>query len=101
MLSRQMRKKLGRKERESLFQKWGVDVKTYHRRRQLCELLWKDAKDMEHIQESADLVAKLVGLVEPSEAPKEMFGLSFALQPKKPRKTFMGYGGAWLIGSKE
>lgn len=101
MLSRQLRKKLGRKEREALFQKWGIDVKTYHRRRQLSEMLWKDTKDMEHIQESAGLVAKLVGLVEPSEAPKEMFGLSFALQPKKPRKTLLSYGTSWLYGSKE
>ncbi|XP_031120019.1 kinesin-like protein KIN-7H isoform X1 [Ipomoea triloba] len=101
MLSRQLRKKLGRKEREALFQKWGIDVKTYHRRRQLSEMLWKDTKDMEHIQESAGLVAKLVGLVEPSAAPKEMFGLSFALQPKKPRKTLLSYGTSWLYGSKE
>ncbi|CAH9141675.1 unnamed protein product [Cuscuta epithymum] len=92
MLSRQMRKKYGRKEREALFDKWGVNAKTRHRRRQLRELLWKDTKNMEHIQESASLVAKLVGLIEPSDAPKEMFGLSFALRPKKPRKTFLGYG---------
>ncbi|RAL40446.1 hypothetical protein DM860_006516 [Cuscuta australis] len=91
MLSRQMRKKCGRREREALFQKWGIDAKTRHRRRQLRELLWKDTKDMEHVQESAALVAKLVGLIEPSSAPKEMFGLSFALRPKKPRKTFLGY----------
>ncbi|KAK9136250.1 hypothetical protein Syun_015580 [Stephania yunnanensis] len=44
-------------------------------------------EDMDHIIESANLVAKLVGLLEPGQAPKEVFGLSFTPQPSI-RKSF-------------
>lgn len=81
MLSRRMLKKMTTKEREALFQKWGIDVKTKQRRLQLCRKLWTDTKDMEHVNESAAIVAKLAGLKEAGKAPKEMFGLS--LVPKQ------------------
>lgn len=81
MLSRRMLKKLTSKEREALYQKWGIDVKTKQRRLQLCKKLWTDTKDMEHVNESAAIVAKLAGLKEAGKAPKEMFGLS--LVPKQ------------------
>ncbi|KAL3639104.1 hypothetical protein CASFOL_017011 [Castilleja foliolosa] len=77
MLSRRMLRKYSSKERESLFQKWGIDVKSKQRRVQLSRLLWTDTTNMEHINESAAIVAKLVGLKETGQAPKEMFGLSF------------------------
>lgn len=78
MLSRRMLKKLNTKEREALFQKWDIDVKSKQRRQQLCRKLWTDTDNMEHINESAAIVAKLAGLKEAGQAPKEMFGLSLA-----------------------
>ncbi|KAK4390752.1 Kinesin-like protein KIN-7F [Sesamum angolense] len=81
MLSKQMLKKYSVKEREALFEKWGIDIKSKQRRVQLCRRLWTDPTDMDHINESATIVAKLVGFKEPGQAPKEMFGLSFSPRP--------------------
>ncbi|KAL2458030.1 ATP binding microtubule motor family protein [Forsythia ovata] len=81
MLIKQMIKKYSKKDREALFQKWGISLKSKNRRHQLCHRLWKDAKNMDHINESAAIVAKLVGFKDGNHAPKEMFGLSFSLKP--------------------
>lgn len=86
MLCRQMTKRLSEQERESLYLKWGIKISSKHRRLQLASRLWSNTKDMNHIADSAYVVAKLVGIVEPGQAPKEMFGLNFAAQP--PRRSF-------------
>lgn len=78
MLSKQMQKRLSEEERESLYLKWGVRLNSKNRRLQLADRLWSDTEDMEHITDSAILVAKLVGFVEPEQAPKEMFALNFS-----------------------
>ncbi|CDP07439.1 unnamed protein product [Coffea canephora] len=78
MLSSLMLKKLSNTERMALFQKWGIGLKTKRRRLQLCQRLWTDTKDMDHIKGSAALVAKLVGIVELSHVQKEFVGLSFS-----------------------
>ncbi|XP_071924301.1 kinesin-like protein KIN-7E [Coffea arabica] len=78
MLSSLMLKKLSNTERMALFQTWGIGLKTKRRRLQLCQRLWTDTKDMDHIKESAALVAKLVGIVELSHVQKEFVGLSFS-----------------------
>ncbi|KAK2990944.1 hypothetical protein RJ640_020921 [Escallonia rubra] len=85
VLSKQILKKFSSKERQALYQKWGIKLNSKQRRVQLTRRLWTDTKDMEHIKESAALVAKLVGFVESGEAPKEIFGLSFSLQPANLR----------------
>ncbi|XP_073148831.1 kinesin-like protein KIN-7F [Henckelia pumila] len=77
MLSKQMSKKLSEHERESLFLKWGIGLNTKLRRLQLAYHIWTNTKDTTHIADSAFLVVKLVGLIEPGQAPKEMFGLNF------------------------
>nr|KYP41006.1 Kinesin-related protein 11 [Cajanus cajan] len=82
MLSREMERKLTKSERENLYIKWGIRLSSKHRRLQLAHLLWSETQDMVHIRESANIVAKLVGSVEPDQAFKEMFGLNFA-----PRRT--------------
>ncbi|XP_051127251.1 kinesin-like protein KIN-7E isoform X2 [Andrographis paniculata] len=74
MLSRRMSKKLSEQERERLFLKWGIGLNSKYRRMQLAHRLWTKTEDMEHIAESAFLVAKLIGIVVPD---KEMFGLNF------------------------
>ncbi|XP_040937400.1 kinesin-like protein KIN-7G isoform X2 [Gossypium hirsutum] len=77
MLSRQMNKRFSKAERKNLFLKWGIGLSTKHRRLQLAHCLWIDSKDMDHITESAAIVAKLVGLADPEKTFKEMLGLNF------------------------
>ncbi|KAL6554797.1 hypothetical protein OROGR_006055 [Orobanche gracilis] len=78
MLSEQMSKKFTDRERESFFVEWGIGLNTKLRRLQLAHRMWSKTDDINHITDSAFLVAKLVGLIEPGQAPnKEMFGLNF------------------------
>ncbi|XVE94612.1 hypothetical protein REPUB_Repub02eG0023600 [Reevesia pubescens] len=76
MLSKQIQKKYSRKQKEELYKKWGIGLNTKQRSLQLARRVWTDTKDMVHVQESADLVAKLLGFVELSQAPKEVVGLT-------------------------
>ncbi|CAL5060975.1 unnamed protein product [Urochloa decumbens] len=87
MLYRQMLKKLHLVERESLYTKWGIDVNSKQRRLQLSRRIWTQT-NMEHVRESAALVAKLVEHLEKGQAIKEMFGLSFTLNPRADRRSF-------------
>ncbi|XP_077246461.1 kinesin-like protein KIN-7F [Tasmannia lanceolata] len=80
MLSKQMQKKLTIEERESLYKKWGIGLETKQRRLQLSRRLWTETNDMEHVRESASVVAKLIGFLAPGQVSKEMFGLSFTPQ---------------------
>ncbi|GAB2291824.1 hypothetical protein Dimus_026075 [Dionaea muscipula] len=73
MLIKQMQKKFSEKEREALFQKWGIALDSKRRRMQLANRLWMDTQDMDRVRESAALVAKLVGFTDDEELPKEMF----------------------------
>lgn len=75
-LCKQIPKKFPLNQRIELYQKWSVEVKSKQRSLQVANNLWTNSQDMEHIKESASLVAKLLGFVEPSRMPKEMFGLS-------------------------
>ncbi|PPD97804.1 hypothetical protein GOBAR_DD05181 [Gossypium barbadense] len=77
MLSQQMNKRFSKAERNNLFLKWGIGLNTKHRRLRLAHCLWIDSKDMDHITESAAIVAKLVGLTDPEKTFKEMLGLNF------------------------
>ena len=88
MLCKQMQKKLTKSDRENLYLKWGLRLSSKHRRLQLAHHLWTNTVDMDHIRESAAVVAKLVGPVEPEQALKEMFGLNFAPRPLTSRKSF-------------
>lgn len=86
-LSKQMLKKFSEEERQSLFLKWGIGLDTKLRRLQLAQRLWTNTEDMNHIADSAYIVAKVVGLIEPGQhAPKEMFGLNFT--PRSSSKTY-------------
>ncbi|CAK8539983.1 unnamed protein product [Lathyrus sativus] len=87
MLCKQMQKKLSKGERENLYTKWGLLLSSKHRRLQLAHRLWTDTNSIDHIRESAAVVVKLVGPVEPEQALKEMFGLNFVPRPTS-RKSF-------------
>ncbi|KAE8685412.1 Detected protein of unknown function [Hibiscus syriacus] len=69
--------------------KWGIGLNTKHRRLQLAYRLWTDPKDMDHIAESAAVVAKLVGFVDPEKTFKEMFGLNFASGQQSTKETIV------------
>lgn len=80
-LSELMQKKLSEKERDGLFVEWGIGLNTKRRRMQLANLVWSKSDDINHINESANLVAKLVGFLDPGQTPcKEVFGMN--LTPK-------------------
>ncbi|KAK1436519.1 hypothetical protein QVD17_02300 [Tagetes erecta] len=78
MLSRKLLKKFTSAERQVMFSKWGIDLESRNRRFQLSQLLWTKTDNIEHIRDSAEIVAKLVGLIEPDKTPKELFGLTIA-----------------------
>ncbi|RDX71879.1 Kinesin-like protein KIN-7E, partial [Mucuna pruriens] len=83
MLSKQVHKKFSWKEREELYAKWGVDLKSKHRSVQLAWRLWTNTKDLNHVRESAALVAKLIGFINSgSESPKKIFGFGFLARRK-------------------
>lgn len=87
MLTKQMHKKLTEQERESLFLRWGIKLNSKYRRIQLANMLWSQVHDMDHVADSAVVVAKLVGLIsDPGHAHKEMFGLNFT--PSASRKSY-------------
>ncbi|XP_024970998.1 kinesin-like protein KIN-7E [Cynara cardunculus var. scolymus] len=81
MLSKKLLKIFSAMQRDALFQKWGIPLDSKHRRIQLSRLVWTKTNDMDHIKNSAELVAKLVGIVELNRTPKELFGLSFLPKP--------------------
>ncbi|XP_047955515.1 kinesin-like protein KIN-7G [Salvia hispanica] len=87
MLSKRMSKKLSEQERESLFLKWGIGLDTKLRRLQLAYRVWTKTDDMEHVSDSAFLVAKLVSSTEHGQTHhKEMFGLNFT--PRRSHNSF-------------
>ncbi|XP_047046885.1 kinesin-like protein KIN-7H isoform X1 [Lolium rigidum] len=92
MLYKQMLKKLANGDKESIYIRWGIDLSSKQRRLQLSRLVWTRADDMEHVRESASLVARLIDLVEPGQALKEMFGLNFTLAPRTERRSFSFLG---------
>jgi centromeric protein E len=89
-LAKRMNSRLSEDERERLFLKWDVPLDGKQRKLQLVNKLWTDPTDRIHIDESADIVARLVGFCErDGNVTKEMFELNFALPSnKKP----------WLLG---
>ncbi|KAJ7953094.1 Kinesin-like protein [Quillaja saponaria] len=89
MLSKKMQKKLSRADRHNLYLKWGIKMSSRHRGFQLAHRMWTDTKDMDHIADSAAIVAKLVGSVKPEQAYKEMFGLNFA--PRRTSRKSLGW----------
>ncbi|CAH9125878.1 unnamed protein product [Cuscuta epithymum] len=92
MLSRLIYKRFTEHERNDMYQKWGIALNSKRRRQKLVNHLWSST-DMDHVRESAAIVAKLIGFSEQGgEAPKEMFGLSFS--PHVTRRSF-----GWRINS--
>ncbi|VAI54941.1 unnamed protein product [Triticum turgidum subsp. durum] len=89
-LARRMGSRLTEEERERLFIKWQVPLEAKQRKLQLVNKLWADPNDKAHIEESADIVARLVGFCEGGNISKEMFELNFAL-PASRKPWLMGW----------
>ncbi|KAG6572067.1 Kinesin-like protein KIN-7E, partial [Cucurbita argyrosperma subsp. sororia] len=87
-LSKLMRKRFSEEERKRLFQQWGILLNSKRRRLQLINCLWSDSKNMNHVTESAAIVAKLVKFAEQGQALKGNFGLSFITPPLKNRRSY-------------
>lgn len=83
-----MKRRLSKQERREIYVRWGISVDSKKRRSQLAHLLWFNAIDMDHIMESAKIVARLVRFSEP-QVPKEVFGLSLTTTQRR-RKSFGG-----------
>ncbi|KAJ6293592.1 hypothetical protein OIU76_021778 [Salix suchowensis] len=89
-LAKRLVSRLTTEERDALYIKWNVPLDGKQRRLQFVNKLWTDPHDAKHIQESADIVAKLVGFCEGGNMSKEMFELNFAL-PTDKRPWIMGW----------
>ncbi|EHA8588473.1 kinesin-like protein KIN-7A [Cocos nucifera] len=89
-LSRRVNSRLTEEERELLYIKWQVPLEGKQRKLQLVNKLWTDPNDPAHIEESADIVARLVGFCEGGNIAKEMFELNFSL-PASKKPWFLGW----------
>lgn len=89
-LAKRVSSKLSAEEREMLYVKWEIPPVGKQRRLQLVNRLWTDPYNMQHVQESAEIVAKLVGFCESGEhVSKEMFQLNFVSPNDK--KSWLGW----------
>ncbi|KAF2566713.1 hypothetical protein F2Q68_00024345 [Brassica cretica] len=82
-LARRINSRLAPKEREELYMKWDVPPEGKQRKLQFVNKLWTDPYNSRHMQESAKIVAKLVGFCESGNICKEMIGLNFAMPSDK------------------
>ncbi|KAJ0040432.1 hypothetical protein Pint_28416 [Pistacia integerrima] len=85
ILSQKMKKKFSKEQRQNLFLKWGIGLQTKHRRWQLANLLWSDAKDLNHVAESASVLEKLITFAKPEQAFKGIYSLNFGSHPLKKK----------------
>lgn len=90
-LAKRVSSKLSADEREMLYLKWDIPPEGKQRRRlQFVNKLWTDPRNVQHVRESAEIVAKLVGFCETGDhVSKEMFALNFVSPSDK--KTWMGW----------
>ncbi|WVZ14830.1 hypothetical protein V8G54_012396 [Vigna mungo] len=87
-LAKRLTSRLSLEEREVLYMKWDVPLDGKQKRMQFICKLWTDPHDPNHVQESAEIVAKLVGFRTGGNMSKEMFELNFVLpSDKRPCHT--------------
>lgn len=89
-LAKRLMTRLTADERDALYIKWEVPLEGKQRKMQFINKLWTNPHDEKHIQESADIVAKLVGFCEGGNMSREMFELNFVL-PSDKRPWIMGW----------
>ncbi|OIW03624.1 hypothetical protein TanjilG_22281 [Lupinus angustifolius] len=89
-LAKRLTSRLTQEERDALYIKWDVPFDGKQRRLQFVSKLWTDPHDPRHVQESAEIVAKLVGFCTGGNISKEMFELNF-VRPSEKRPWLMGW----------
>ncbi|XP_043695461.1 kinesin-like protein NACK1 isoform X1 [Telopea speciosissima] len=89
-LAKRVITRLTAEERDALYIKWDVPLDGKQRKLQLVNKLWVDPNDAKHVEESAELVAKLVGFCEGGNVSKEMFELNFVV-PADKRPWILGW----------
>ncbi|XP_050238564.1 kinesin-like protein NACK1 [Mercurialis annua] len=89
-LAKRLTSRLSVEERDVLYMKWDVPLEGKQRKLQFVNKLWTNPHDSRHVQESAEIVAKLVGFCEGGNMSKEMFELNIAL-PTDKRPWIMGW----------
>ncbi|KAJ4960066.1 hypothetical protein NE237_019976 [Protea cynaroides] len=89
-LAKRVIARLTAEERDALYIKWDVPLDGKQRKLQLVNKLWVDPHDAKHVEESAELVAKLVGFCEGGKVSKEMFELNFMV-PADKRTWTLGW----------
>ncbi|KAG6625335.1 kinesin-like protein NACK1 [Carya illinoinensis] len=89
-LAKRLTSHLTADERDALYIKWDVPLEGKQRKMQFINKLWTDPHDANHVQESAEIVAKLVGFCEGGNISKEMFELNF-VHPSDKRQWLMGW----------
>ncbi|XP_004512894.1 kinesin-like protein NACK1 [Cicer arietinum] len=89
-LAKRLISRLAPEEREALYIKWDVPLDGKQRKMQFVSKLWTDPYDRKHVQESAEIVAKLVDFCTGGNMSKEMFELNFVL-PSDKRPWLMGW----------
>ncbi|KAL3639337.1 Kinesin-like protein nack1 [Castilleja foliolosa] len=89
-LAKRLNTRLTAEERDVLYMKWEVTLEGKQRRMQFINKLWTDPHDEMNVQESAEIVAKLVGFCEGGNMSNEMFELNFVL-PSDRRHWFIGW----------
>lgn len=89
-----MRKRYTKEEMNVLFQKWGIELESKERKLQLLNSIWTNADDLQHISESAEIVARLIKFSEQEKGIKGMLGLNFDSPPRK-RKSISWRSGSW------
>ncbi|MFQ6663152.1 hypothetical protein Gotur_030779 [Gossypium turneri] len=82
-LAKRLTSRLSVEERDALYIKWDVPLEGKQRKMQFINKLWTDPHDVKNIEESAQIVAKLVGFSEGGNMSREMFELNFALPADK------------------
>ncbi|KAJ1405759.1 P-loop containing nucleoside triphosphate hydrolase, partial [Sesbania bispinosa] len=70
-LAKRLTSRFTPEEREALYIKWDVPLEGKQRRMQFVSKLWTDPHDQKHVQESAEIVAKLVGFCTGGNMSKE------------------------------
>ncbi|XP_052200535.1 kinesin-like protein NACK2 [Diospyros lotus] len=92
-LAKRVSSRFTAEEREELYLKWDIPPEGKQKRRlQLVNRLWTDPLNMQHVEESAGIVAKLIGFCESGEhvnVTREMFQLNLVTPSDK--KTWMGW----------
>ncbi|GER55442.1 kinesin motor family protein [Striga asiatica] len=85
-LSRLINKRYTEDERDKIYYEWGISLTSKQRRLQLVNLLWTNTENMDNVNKSAAIVAKLIGFSEHGRAVNEMLGFSF--MPPRIRRSF-------------